>query len=112
MSPRLRPSCRLPSRIAGLTAFLALVSLPAITGAQGSDPKGEPYRPGDVVAVPVADGESVDEPREGEDGEFRDPYGVASEARHADQISSQVRYVLEGIVVVGHRSQVHPVEAR
>jgi hypothetical protein len=89
---------------------LALVSLPAITGAQGSDPKGEPYRPGDVVAVPVADGESVDEPREGEDGEFRDPYGVASEARHADQISSQVRYVLEGIVVVGNkRTRAHTV---
>jgi len=84
--------------------------LPAITGAQGSDPKGEPYRPGDVVAVPVADGESVDEPREGEDGEFRDPYGVASEARHADQISSQVRYVLEGIVVVGNkRTRAHTV---
>jgi outer membrane protein assembly factor BamA len=73
--------------------------------AQGSDPKGEPYRPGDVVAVPAPDDESVDD-----DEEFRDPYGVASDGRQADQISSQVRYVLEGIVVIGNkRTKAHTV---
>ena len=97
MSPRLRPGRWLLS----LIAFLHLVSLlgmtlavPAIARAQDSDPKGEPYRPGDVVPAP----EQEEEPEE-----LRDPYGVASEGRHADQVSSQVRYVLEGIVVIGNK---------
>ena len=70
-------------------------------------PKGEPYRPGDVVAVPAETEAGVDE-----DEEFRDPYGVASEGRHSDQISSQVRYVLEGIVVIGNkRTKAHTFES-
>ena len=77
-----------------------LLLLPASASAQGSDQKGEPYRPGDVVAVPEeADPDEDDE----EEAEFRDPYGEASEGRHANQISSQVRYVLEGIVVSGNK---------
>jgi hypothetical protein len=76
---------------------------PAIVSAQDSDPKGEPYRPGDIVAAP----EPEDEPA---NDEFRDPYGVASERLQADRISSQVRYVLEGIVVSGNkRTKAHVV---
>ena len=75
------------------------------SSAQDSDPKGSPYQPGDVVAVPVED-----EGTDAEEEEFRDPYGVASEGRRADQISAQVRYVLEGIVVVGNkRTKAHTV---
>ena len=81
MSPRLRPGRWLPSRI----AFFHLVSLlatgatsPSIAGAQDVDPRGEPYRPGDVVPAPQEEGASEDEDAE----EFRDPYGVASEGRH------------------------------
>ena len=76
----------------------------AIAGAQGADAKGEPYRPGEVVAAPAQDDEDA------EDEEFRDPYGAAGEGRHADQISSQVRYVLEGIVVIGNkRTKAHTI---
>ena len=97
MSPRWPPS---------LIALLLLAS-PAIGSAQDSDPKGEPYRPGDVVVVPVQSDEDADA---GQEEEFRDPYGVASQGRHADQISSQVRYVLEGIVVIGNkRTKAHTV---
>ena len=82
-----------------------LLLLPASASAQGSDQKGEPYRPGDVVAVPEE--ADPDEDAE-EEAEFRDPYGEASEGRHANQISSQVRYVLEGIVVSGNkRTKAH-----
>ncbi len=82
-----------------LLIFLGLLAAPAIANAQGSDSKGEPYRPGDVVAAPAQEDERVED---AEDEEFRDPYGVASDGRHPDQISSQVRYVLEGIVVIGN----------
>ena len=68
--------------------------VPRIVGAQAPDP-GEPYRPGDQVAEPAPEVETEDE-------ELRDPYGSPSEARRTSQISSQVRYVLEGIVVVGN----------
>jgi hypothetical protein len=79
---------------------------PAI--AQDADPKGEPYRPGDVVAAPEREDEPADADEEKE--ELRDPYGLASEDRHADQVSSQVRYVLEGIVVAGNkRTKAHVV---
>ena len=109
MSPRLRPGRWLPSRI----AFLHLVSLlaagvtyPSIAGAQDVDPRAEPYRPGDAVPAPKEQDASEDE----DPGEFRDPYGVASEGRHSDQVSSQVRYVLEGIVVIGNkRTKAHVV---
>ncbi len=94
----MRPSCWLPSPIAHLIILVALIHAPTIARAQDSDPRGEPYRPGDVVAVPGDDDEDLDE-----EEEFRDPYGVASQGRRADQISSQVRYVLEGIVVVGNK---------
>jgi hypothetical protein len=88
-----------------LIALLALLHLPTIASAQGADPKGEPYQPGDPVAVPAPA-----EPVADESEEFRDRYGVASENRHADQISSQVRYVLEGIVVSGNtRTKAHTV---
>jgi hypothetical protein len=102
VSPRLRPGRWLPSRI----AFLQLVSLlaaativPSIAAAQDFDPRGEPYRPGDVVPAPEE--QPAPEPEEPE--EFRDTYGVANEGRHSDQVSSQVRYVLEGIVVIGNK---------
>ena len=105
MSPRLRPSCWLLSLIAPPIVLLALIYSPATVGAQGSDPKGEPYRPGDVVAVPEQTDENIDK-----DEELRDPYGAASDGRHSDQISSQVRYVLEGIVVIGNkRTKAHTV---
>ena len=101
MGPRLRPGRWLLS----LIAFLHLVSLlgmslafPANAGAQDSDPKGEPYRPGDVVPIP-----EEAERDEMEAKELRDPYGVATQERHTDQVSSQVRYVLEGIVVSGNK---------
>ena len=85
-------------------ALLAILASPAITDAQGSDPKGEAYRPGDVVAAPVPKDDRK------EDEEFRDPYGVVSEGRQADQITSQVRYVLEGIVVTGNkRTKAHVI---
>ncbi len=104
MSPRLRPGRWLLS----LIAFLPLVPLlamdlfvlpfasPAIAIAQEADTRGVPYRPGDVVPIPPPEQGSADD-------ELRDPYGVAGEGRHADQVSSQVRYVLEGIVVVGNK---------
>lgn len=98
MGPRLRSSCRLLSHIVRLIALSVLIHLPAIASAQGADPKGEPYRPGDPVAVPASGKPVADET-----DEFRDPYGVASENRQGDQISSQVRYVLEGIVVTGNK---------
>ena len=111
MSPRLRPSCRLLSHFARLICLSALMHLPlhlfsiSSSSAQDSDPKGSPYQPGDVVAVPVED-----EGTDAEEEEFRDPYGVASEGRRANQISAQVRYVLEGIVVVGNkRTKAHTV---
>ena len=67
-----------------------------MVGAQGPDPRGEPYRPGDVVAAPQLDEDQDDE-------EFRDAYGVATEGRPTEPISSQVRYVLEDIVVSGNK---------
>ena len=108
----MRPSCWLLSRIAFLLRIVfafatvsAFAAVPAVVDAQDSDPKGEPYRPGDVVPVPAPDDESIDD-----EEEFRDPYGVASDGRQADQISSQVRYVLEGIVVIGNkRTKAHTV---
>ncbi|MGB3049518.1 MAG: BamA/TamA family outer membrane protein [Polyangiales bacterium] len=109
MSPRLRPGRWLLSRI----AFLHLVSLlavtlacPPIVSAQDLDPKGESYRPGDVV--PAAEEEGASEANDPD--ELRDPYGLAIEGRHTDQVSSQVRYVLEGIVVTGNkRTKAHLV---
>lgn len=95
MSPRLRPRRRLPSLIA--PSILWLLVLPSVAVAQGAGPQAEPYRPGDVVAVPAPQDEPVDD-----DQEFRDPYGVAGERKPPPQISSQVRYVLEGIVVTGN----------
>ncbi|MFW2389130.1 MAG: BamA/TamA family outer membrane protein [Polyangiales bacterium] len=101
MSPRLRPRRWLPSLIAFLHLLPLLVfqlAIPARATAQDSEPGVEPYRPGDFVPAPATEG-GADE----QDEEFRDPYGVATEGRHADQVSSQVRYVLEGIVVSGNK---------
>ena len=92
MGPRLRPGRWLLS-LAALFIFF-IFSAPALVNAQGSDPKGEPYRPGDVVAGPQS---------EENEEEFRDAYGTATGGRQADQISSQVRYILEGIVVSGNK---------
>jgi len=73
--------------------------LPAGASAQDADAKGEPYRPGDLVAVPARqDAGSGD----GGQGALRDPYGAADQGGQAAQSSSQVRYVLEGIVVIGN----------
>ena len=63
--------------------------------AQGSDPKGEPYRPGEVVET-VA-------PSDGSEEEFRDPYGLATDNESPARVAEQVRYVREGIVVSGNR---------
>jgi outer membrane protein insertion porin family len=112
VSPRLRPRRWLLSRIAPLilsglivSGFVLLGLVASPVAAQGSDPKGEPYRPGEAVAVP-----EPANPRTDDEDEFRDPYGIASEGRQADQISSQVRYVLEGIVVAGNkRTKAHVV---
>jgi hypothetical protein len=100
VGPRLRPRRWLLSLIAFLHVVSHLLS-PTIATAQDADPKGEPYRPGDVVVAPDREAEPADAGEEEE--ELRDPYGVASEGRHADQVSSQVRYVLEGIVVAGNK---------
>jgi len=90
VGPRLRPSRWLPSLIA-----LALLASPTSVRAQGSDPKGEPYRPGEVVET-VA-------PSDGSEEEFRDPYGLATDSESPARVAEQVRYVLEGIVVSGNR---------
>lgn len=92
MGPRLRPRRWLLS----LFALLGLVS-PSSAIAQGVDTEPEPYRPGDVVPVPE------DETTAEETQELRDRYGVASEEAQAERPSSQVRYVLEGIVVIGNK---------
>ena len=99
MGPRVRPRRWLSSLIAVLIVHW-LVVYPAIAGAEDSDPKGEPYHPGDVIADPGHDEESA-ESLQG--GELRDPYGVVREGGHAEQVFSQVRYVLEGIVVTGNK---------
>ncbi|MBW1756215.1 MAG: hypothetical protein JRJ80_08600 [Deltaproteobacteria bacterium] len=77
MGPRLRPSCRLLSRIALLLLAVCVIAVgpagaggPAVGTPQDTDPKGEPYRPGDLVAVPAEADASVEED---EDEEFRDP---------------------------------------
>jgi outer membrane protein insertion porin family len=92
VSPRLRPRRWLSS----LIPLLLLVS-PLAASAQESDSKGEPYRPGDVVTLPEPPAETAEE-----EEEFRDRYGAASDERAVDQATSQVRYVLEGIVVSGN----------
>lgn len=54
----------------------------------------EPYRPGEVVPAPPDE--------DPDDQELYDPYGGASEDRATSQISSQVRYILERIEVIGN----------
>ena len=88
MGPRLRPRRWLSSLIA-----FALVALPMTASAQSSDPRGEPYEPGDVV-------ETVET---AEDDEFRDPYGAAGDPVAPPGVVAQVRYILEGIVVSGNK---------
>lgn len=79
-----------------LPSLIALIAAaPPTVGAQAPDPKGEPYRPGEVVSAPQS--------AESEEDEFRDRYGVASEEGSLDQPTSQVRYILEGIVVSGNK---------
>lgn len=99
MGPRVRPRRWLSSLIAVLIVHWLAV-YPAIAGAEDSDPKGKPDHPGDVVVDPGHDEESA-ESLQG--GELRDPYGVVREGGHAEQVFSQVRYVLEGIVVTGNK---------
>ncbi|UCH30160.1 MAG: hypothetical protein JSV06_03795, partial [Myxococcales bacterium] len=91
MGPRLRPRRWLSS----LIPFVFLVS-PIAASAQDTDSTAEPYRPGDVVTVPEQAAQEQDEE------EFRDRYGSVSDAPTVDQVTSQVRYVLEGIVVTGN----------
>jgi len=97
VSPRLRPRRWLPSLITPL--ILWLLAPPSIVVAQTPDAPGAPYQPGDEIVVPAPTDEEFDE----DEPEFRDSYGVASERKSAPQISSQVRYVLEGIVVTGNK---------
>ena len=90
MGPRFRPRRWRSSLIA-----LLLLASPVVASAQGAD--AEPYRPGDVVVTP--EGAADEAPRE---ESFRDSYGEASDRADPEQVSSQVRYVLEGIVVSGN----------
>ena len=76
---------------------MVLVAIPVAAAAQEVDPKGEPYRPGDVVTPPPADS-----PADDQDDAFVDRYGSAADTRGAEPVTSQVRYVLEGIVVTGN----------
>lgn len=73
-----------------------LLASPIVAGAQGSDPKGEPYRPGDVVQARAPSDDNAD------DEAFVDRYGDASDGTDLGAVTSQVRYVLEGIVVSGN----------
>lgn len=102
MGPRLRPRRWLSSLIALLIVVLIFPWLlvdPTTAGAQDSDPKGEPYRLGEPVADPAV----YAEPGETETGEVRrDPYGVVGGDARETPVPSQVRYVLEGIVVSGN----------
>jgi outer membrane protein insertion porin family len=91
---RFRPRRWLSSLIA-----LVLLASPIAAGAQDSDPRGEPYRPGDVVNPPVStQGDEL-----AEDAPFVDRYGAASDTTGVDTVTSQVRYVLEGVVVSGNK---------
>lgn len=113
MGPRSRPRRRRRC----LTAYAWLVSaawgvigVAAPAGAQTDAPtddapsqgvelapgeaRPEPYTPGQVVPAPRLDDDADDE-------ELTDPYGKPSDERAGSQISSQVRYVLERIDVIG-----------
>jgi hypothetical protein len=90
VGPRLRPRRWLSS----LTA-LAFAASTTAASAQNPDPKGEPYEPGELV-------ETLDS-ADAADEEFRDPYGVAGDRDDPNRVLTQVRYVLEGIVVSGNR---------
>ena len=90
MGPRLRPRRWLSSLIA-----VTLLASPIVASAQDSDSKGDPYRPGDVVEPPAPD--------VADDGAFVDRYGDASDSIDVEPGTSQVRYVLEGIVVSGNK---------
>jgi hypothetical protein len=94
VSLRLRPRRWLPS----LIALLGLVS-PSSASAQDAEPIGEPYRPGDAVEA-----SAVERPaQEVEEEELRDRYGAAGQEKEPSHVSLQVRYVLEGIVVIGNK---------
>ncbi|MDH3200248.1 MAG: BamA/TamA family outer membrane protein [Myxococcales bacterium] len=95
MGPRLR-SRRLRRSLIAAALFASSIASPGMASAQEGAP--EPYTPGEVVPAPPLQ----DEGAKDTDDEFRDPYGVASERRPADQISSQVRYILERIEVIGN----------
>ena len=113
-SPDRHPGTDIESRTApdrpdgeGRGARVARGGRPPGGPGQGTAHKGAPARPGALVAAPAEADASVGGD---EDEEFRDPYGVASEGRRPDHISSQVRYVLEGIVVIGNkRTKAHTV---
>ncbi|MFZ1863059.1 MAG: BamA/TamA family outer membrane protein [Polyangiales bacterium] len=94
MSPRLRPRRWLLS----LIALVGLAS-PSSASAQGAAPVGEPYRPGDVVESSAPGSATTGD----DEGELRDRYGTAGQEKEAEQITLQVRYVLEGIVVIGNK---------
>jgi hypothetical protein len=72
-----------------------LLASPITASAQEFDSKGQPYRPGDVIA-PSPSGDS-------DGAAFVDRYGDASESTEPEPAAPQVRYVLEGIVVSGNK---------
>lgn len=59
---------------------------------------GEPYRPGETVRTHESPEHTDHEPEP-----LRDRYGTAGPEQEVEQISLQVRYVLEGIVVAGNK---------
>jgi hypothetical protein len=91
VGPRLRPRTWFSSLVA-----LLLLASPAATGAQDPDALVEPGQPGNEA-------EPADVRADDQEDELRDRYGAAAERRGADQVYSQVRYVLEGIVVIGNK---------
>ncbi len=95
MGPRSRSRRWRRSLIAAALVASSITSFEVATAQEGAP---EPYTPGEVVPAPHLE----DQRTKDTEDEFRDPYGVASERRPTDQITSQVRYILERIEVVGN----------
>ncbi len=95
MGPRSRSRRWRRSLIAAALVASSITSFEVATAQEGAP---EPYTPGEVVPAPHLE----DQRAKDTEDEFRDPYGVASERRPTDQITSQVRYILERIEVVGN----------
>ncbi|MGB5811503.1 MAG: BamA/TamA family outer membrane protein [Polyangiales bacterium] len=119
MGARLRPRRGFRCLIVAMLAMVAFMAMLSSNGhlAHAQDdapdwPEGTPYQPGapdEIETPPRGDpqpyvpGELVPGPPPvAVDDELSDPYGTPSDARAPQQISSQVRYILERIEVVGN----------